>query len=265
MMLKPEELERRLPVVGLGRPLYFFTSIGSTNDYAKELAEQGAPHGTLIVADEQTAGRGRAGKSWSTPASTALALSLLVRNEGVKPEGVASLNGVGALSVAQAIEALGGQVGIKWPNDVLVQGKKVAGILVETAWEQDRLAYGVIGIGVNVHRGSAPPADVVEVPATDLETVLGRRLNRTALLVDILRATGRWLEDLGTEKLLAAWQARLMYRGQRVSVGSPEGEIRGELLGLSPEGKLRLRIDGGDVRTMGTEVRRLRALEDGSK
>lgn len=265
MTLSPEELERRLPVVGLGRPLYFFTSIGSTNDYAKELAEQGAPHGTVVVADEQTAGRGRAGRSWSTPASTALALSLLVRTEELKPEAAASLNGVGALSVAQAIEARGGQVGIKWPNDVLVRGKKAAGILVESAWEQDRLAHAVIGVGVNVHRGSAPPADAVEVPATDLETALGQRLKRTILLVDILRTTGRWLEDLGTDKLLAAWQARLMYRGQWVSVRSQEGDLRGELLGLTPEGKLRLRIDGSEVRTMGTEARRLRALDDGTK
>ncbi|MDX1600792.1 MAG: biotin--[acetyl-CoA-carboxylase] ligase [Anaerolineales bacterium] len=265
MTLKPEELERRLPVVGLGRPLYFFTSIGSTNDYAKELAEQGAPHGTLIVADEQTAGRGRAGKSWSTPASTALALSLLVRDEGIKPRSAASLNGVAALSVAQAIEARGGQVGIKWPNDVYVQGKKVAGVLVETAWEGDRLAHAVIGVGVNVHRGSAPPDDVVEVSATDLETVLGRKLNRTALLVDILRASGRWLEDFGTDKLFAAWQARLMYRDQWVSVGTREGELQGELLGLSPDGKLRLRMAEGDVRNMGTEARGLRALDEGSK
>ena len=107
-MLTVERLRAGLPVDGLGEPLYFFSTIGSTNEYARELGEQGAPHGTLVVADEQTAGRGRGQNHWSTPPQSAIALSLVLRPEELAPDQVGRLNAIGALAVAEAIEALHG-------------------------------------------------------------------------------------------------------------------------------------------------------------
>lgn len=263
MTLRPEDLERQLPIKGFGRPLYFFTSIGSSNDYAKELAEQGAPHGTLVVADEQTAGRGRAGRSWSTPAGTALALSVVLRSLELAPPEAARLNGLGPLAVTEAIEARRGEALVKWPNDVLLQGRKVAGVLVETAWEDDRLAYAVIGIGVNVHRGSAPTDEAVALPASDLESTLGRRLDRGELLIDILGSLAGWVEALESRRIMDAWQSRLAFRGEMVAAEGPGGELRGELVGLAEDGRIKLRGEDGKEQVLGPEVRRLRALKAG--
>lgn len=265
MTLSPEDLNRRLPVEGLGQPLYFFISIGSTNDYAKELAQKGAPHGTLVVADEQTAGRGRAGRSWSTPPGTALAMSLLVRPDSLAPESSAPLTGVGALAVAEAIRDRGGEPQIKWPNDVLIAGRKTAGILVETQWEQKRIESAVIGIGVNVRAGSAPPDEDLDYPATDLETALEAGLSRTDLLVDILEGLTRWLGEVGKASLVSAWERYLFALGQIVKLEGPGESTIGELLGLTPGGHLRLKLPDGEVNTVGPEIRRLRPvdIEDG--
>lgn len=263
MTLNSEVLNRRLPIKGLGQPLYFFTSIGSTNDYAKELAQEGAPQGTLVVADEQTAGRGRAGRSWSTPPGTALAMSLLVRPDSLRPDKSACLNGVGALAVAEAIRRRGGEPKIKWPNDVLIAGRKTAGILVETHWQQQHLQSAVIGIGVNVHAGSAPADENVDYPAVDLETALDADVDRTDLLVDILEGLARWLGEVDRPSLVSVWERYLFGLGQEVNVEGQRETTVGELVGLTPEGHLRLRLSDGQVRSVGTEIRQVRPVDFG--
>ncbi len=263
MTLNPKDLNRRLPVKGLGRPLYFFASIGSTNDYAKELAQQDAPPGTLVVADEQTAGRGRAGRSWSTPPGVALAMSLLVRPDSMRPGAWTPLTGVGALAVAEAIHRRGGEPEIKWPNDVLVEGRKTAGILVETIWEEERLTSAVIGIGVNVRAGSAPADANVDYPAGDLETLLDTELDRTDLLVDILEGLATWLGEVGKPSLVRAWERHLYGLGQTVSVEGQRETAVGELVGLTPQGYLRLKLPDGEIRSIGAEFQRLRPVDFG--
>jgi BirA family biotin operon repressor/biotin-[acetyl-CoA-carboxylase] ligase len=148
-MLNQRRLEAGLPIEGLGDPLYVFSTLGSTNDEAKSLANQGAPHGTLVLADEQTSGRGRQDRKWYTKAATGLALSLILRLEST-PAAMSTLTVLGALAVTESLTQLGVKAWIKWPNDVIVEAGKLAGVLVEAVWLGDQIEYGIVGIGVNV-------------------------------------------------------------------------------------------------------------------
>lgn len=260
-MLTPERLRAALPVNGLGEPLYFFSTIGSTNDYARELAEQGAPQGTLVVTDEQTAGRGRGDNRWETPARSALAFSVILRPKRLPPERAGIMTALGALAVAEAIEGLGRQAEIKWPNDVLMSGKKVAGVLAEIAWQGDTPAFAVIGVGVNVRPKSVPMKEEISFPATCVELRLGRVIDRHRLLIDILIKLADWYHNLESSKFMETWEAHLAYRGHMVAVEAPSGDIRGKLKGLSSNGRLCLEGDDKAVFEVGPESSRLRPID----
>src|SRR3990170_1182641 len=254
-MLNSEILEAALPDGRFGRPLVFYESIGSTNEVALQWARRGAPHGALVVADEQTAGRGRKGRRWLTPRGSALAMSLILRPSGVLSRGLSSLTALGALAIVDAVEREGVPCEIKWPNDVLIRGRKAAGGLVEAAWEDGQLTHAVVGIGVNVAPASVPPNPEVDFPATCVAWGAGREVERVRLLCEIACSLERWYSRLGTAELLAAWEARLAYRGEAVIVSEGEREVVGRMLGLSQEGRLRVRTtDGGDVEFVDGEV-----------
>ena len=155
-MLRGDELRSILPAGGLSDELHFYASIGSTNDRAKELAQGGAPEGTLVVADEQTAGRGRAGRSWFSPAGAGLAFSVVLRPAASRPEAIGVWTALGALATRAALLRLGTSPTIKWPNDVLLKRGKVAGVLAEAVWEDNAVTSVVIGIGGNVRPESVP-------------------------------------------------------------------------------------------------------------
>jgi BirA family biotin operon repressor/biotin-[acetyl-CoA-carboxylase] ligase len=241
-------LTDRLPVRGLGSPLYFFDRIGSTNDHAADLARQGTPHGTLVVADEQTHGKGRAGRTWITKPGTALAFSLLIRPKRVfalaDPGG---MNVLGALAVANHLQALGAQAWIKWPNDVLLAGIKVAGILAEASWLGDQLAWVVLGVGVNVRSESVPDRDETSYPATSLDQGLGREVDRVEFLLGVLDALGRWLGKLGTDEFNRSVRQKLAFIGERVELLGSGKRIHGTLEGIDASGKLKLRKPDGEL------------------
>lgn len=237
-VLNEQTLRSIVPQGAIGGLAEYHARIGSTNDRAIELAELNSPHGTLVVAEEQTAGRGRGGRGWWTPSGAGLALSVLLR-PGV-PATPAVLTGLGALAVCEAIEELGGKPEIKWPNDVLLSGKKTAGVLAEASWVSNALEYVVLGVGVNVRKASLPPS--VDFPATCLDEVLGQRISRIDLLASILRNIDRWAGQLDQRELLSAWDARLAYRGQVVSYGKG---LQGAIAGLGPEGELSIKMADG--------------------
>jgi BirA family biotin operon repressor/biotin-[acetyl-CoA-carboxylase] ligase len=249
-----------LPIQGLGEPLLFLPSVGSTNDAAAELARQGAPHGALIVAEAQTAGRGREGRRWSTPRGTGVALSLVVRGERVPVGGVAQLSALGALAVVEALDREGVEGQIKWPNDVLLSGRKVAGILAENTWSGDDLLFSVLGIGVNVHPASVPPDSEVDFPPGCVEDAVGHAVDRGALILKIVAGLAAWLPRLGMDEFGRAWEARLAYRGDRVAVEGAEAR-QGRLVGLTPDGRLRLQLEGGQEIQLRAEGIRLRSLD----
>lgn len=239
------QLERYLSSLPLGAFRYY-ESLGSTNDEALAWASQGAPDLSLILADEQTRGRGRLDRIWLTPPQSALAMSLILRPTTIERAHPARTTGLLALSLAESLLKLGLVPQIKWPNDVLLTGRKVAGILVESTWIGPELDALVLGIGVNVLNASVPPADQLSFPATSIETELGRAINRLELLRDILQRTIDWRPKLGTDTFLKSWEGSLAYRGQQVQVGAgSEKSVVGELLGLDTDGGLCLRDEHG--------------------
>ena len=239
------QLGRQLSSIPLGALRYYDTT-GSTNDEALAWASQGAPDFSLVIADEQTKGRGRMDRKWFTPPHSALAMSLILRptnNERAHP---ARTTGLLALSLADSLRKLGLVPQIKWPNDMLINESKVAGILVETTWMGEELDAMILGMGVNVLNASVPPADQVLFPATSIESELGHPVERIELLREILLSVLSWRPQLGEDAFITAWEASLAFRGQQVQVEAGSGKpVIGELLGLNPDGSLRLREERG--------------------
>lgn len=260
-MLDQALLEARLPIGELGRPLYFFRSIGSTNARALELVETGSPHGTLVVAEEQTAGRGRAGRRWFTPSNAAIALSLILRWGLAGSEAPGALSVLGALGVVEAAEGIGIAARIKWPNDVLTGGRKVAGVLVEAQWHGPALSSAVIGIGINVRPASVPPAEELDYAAGCLDDAAGRSVDANEFLVEVVRSMDRWSARLGTAQILQAWEVRLAFKGERVSVAEGEARTVGRLIGLDEKGNLILEAAGGGRVVIGPLAADLRPID----
>ena len=221
--------------------LRYFDSIGSTNDEALAWATEGARDFSLVIADEQTMGRGRAGRKWVTPHGTALAFSLILHPAAAETISPSLFTGLGALALVDALKKRGLKPQIKWPNDVLLNGKKVAGILVESVWTGDALDTVVLGMGVNVRTGSVPPANELLFPATSVQAELGRPLERAEFLRDILAALLIWRSKLVTGKLIKAWDENLAFRGEQVHIWQEGKEpLMGRVIGLESDGSLRL-------------------------
>jgi BirA family transcriptional regulator, biotin operon repressor / biotin---[acetyl-CoA-carboxylase] ligase len=222
----------------------YFASIGSTNDEALAWAAQGAPDFSIVIADEQTSGRGRLNRRWFTPANSALAFSLILRPQAHENTALGRFAGLGALALQETLG--GGQAQIKWPNDVLLNGKKIAGILVEAVWMGDQPDSVILGMGVNVAPESVPPPAALQFPATCLATENPPAPPRDALLHNILHALLRW-RTRPMPELINAWESALAFREQDVSIWQGErGEtLEGRILGLTDEGHLRLGLHGG--------------------
>lgn len=260
-MLSEKRLRARLPVGNLGREFHFYHTVDSTNDRAAELARGGAPEGTLVVAEEQTAGRGRGARRWFTPPASALALSLILRPRATAAV-LSQLIAIGALAVVEALEAEGASAEIKWPNDVLMEGRKVSGVLVEGSWLGADLEFVVCGIGVNVGRASVPPEKEMDYPPTCVEAVVGRPADREDLLIAVVQGLARWYPALGSPQLREVWERRLAFKDQEIHVSTGQGgeEIRGWLRGLTDDGRLRLETAGGAVVLVGAEGTSVRPL-----
>ncbi len=248
--MNTSSLQKTLSKLNLGG-LRYFDSIGSTNDEALAWAAQGAPDLSIVAADEQTSGRGREKRRWFTPAGTALAFSLILRPRAEELPHLSRTVGLAAVALAESLRKRSLTPQIKWPNDLLLDRRKVAGILVESTWNGDAVDYVVIGIGVNVSRGAVPPPELLQFPATSLEHALDESLKREELLRDILSALTEWRPRLGSEALLQAWERDLAFRGEQVEVTGAEGRVTaGILLGLESDGSLRLRDEHGNPVTV---------------
>jgi BirA family biotin operon repressor/biotin-[acetyl-CoA-carboxylase] ligase len=238
--------EQRLREALGTRPLRFYARAGSTNDLAQQWALDGAPAGAVVVAEEQVTGRGRFGRAWLAPAGTALLFSVILRPQ-IRAERLTRLTMVGALAVAETVMGMApGQVRLKWPNDVWLAGRKVAGILPEAIWLGSDLQAVVLGIGVNVSVDFAgtPLAD----SATSIETVTGKHVDRAALLAAILGRIDGWTARLEEPALLETWRGWLETLGRRVTATAPGEQISGEALDVDDSGALLLRVDDGSVR-----------------
>lgn len=228
-----------------------FASLGSTNDEALAWAANGAPDLALVLADEQTAGRGRMGRKWHTPAGAALAFSLVLRPHGAERETIGLFSGLGALALVDVFKRYGVTAQIKWPNDVLVRRQKVAGILVETVWLGTEVDSVILGMGVNVTPAALPPAEMLNFPATCAEAELPQPVPRLTLLQELLEALLIRRAALTSPGFLRDWEMALAFRGEivRVWVGSAEPMI-GQVLGLEADASLRLQTAAGQIKTI---------------
>jgi len=252
-LLYAEELQVGLETRWLATEIHYFETVDSTNRVALELARSGSPHGTTIVADQQTAGRGRLGRSFFSPPAANLYTSIILRPTLHTAEAPSWIFAA-AVSVAQAIEQTLGKPGeaeIKWPNDVLLGGLKTSGILMELGAEAARVEFLVLGIGVNRNVDRSRFPDEFRTRATSLASHSGRPIDRLAFarrLYGNLEVTLDVCADRGFEGIRAEFDARFEMRGQQISVLELDGsELRGTALGIDYDGALRLRLETGDV------------------
>jgi BirA family transcriptional regulator, biotin operon repressor / biotin---[acetyl-CoA-carboxylase] ligase len=276
-----KSLEQVLQGIALG-PISYQDRVGSTNTEALRWADAGAPDLSVVIANMQTAGRGRQGRTWSTPPGAALAFSLVLRNSLATglgahqdahskdlPARMARLTALGALAVSQALQVeynLAAQ--IKWPNDVLLERRKVCGILTEAQWQDERLTAAVLGIGINVAPASVPLDTQVIYPATCVESVLGQGIDRWQLLRSVLEKILAWRSRLGESEFLAAWEERLAFKGEQVYIytgttAQDSPDEQGTLLGLDGAGRLLIRSHSGEVHSLNIGELRLRPADVG--
>ena len=245
--MSQEELEALLANLNLGA-IHYFDSIGSTNDEAVAWAKKGAKDLSLVVADEQTMGRGRLDRPWFTPPQTALAFSLVLRPTYAEKPLLSRTVGLAALALADVLQTLNLNPQIKWPNDILLNGRKLAGILIEATWFEDEAQSIVIGMGMNVAKASVPTTDILGFPATSLENNLGYIPDRNVILHAILANIIALRPHLGTEAFMSSWEKKLAYYGRQVRVEmGGEKSVSGKVIGLESDGSLKLRGDDGKV------------------
>jgi len=247
-VLTPAELGGQLTSKLLGRVLHYENEVDSTNRLARELAQAGAAEGTVVIADAQTAGRGRLGRSWFSPRGLNLYLSVVLR-PAIPPARAPQLALVAASAVVASVrEVAGVRVAIKWPNDILFRGRKVAGILTEMSSEADQVSFAIVGIGVNVNVSARVLDRELSGIATSLAAAAGRPINRAAftvrLLAELEQRYCRYLQE-GFGPLREEWESHSCLTGHEVTVEGPGGRRRGRVVGIDEEGALCLRGPGG--------------------
>jgi BirA family biotin operon repressor/biotin-[acetyl-CoA-carboxylase] ligase len=239
----------------LGRRVVYYERIGSTNDAARQLADAGEPDGTLVIADEQSAGRGRLGRAWIAPARSSLLMSLVLRLD-LTPAQVSRVTMAVALGACDAIRAETGlPAQIKWPNDLLVRGKKCAGILAESGIVGEKLEYVIVGIGVNVNFAVASVADIPP-DATSIANELGRSFPRAQLAQAILRAIESHYSRLRAGKNSRdEYKHRLATLDQFVQAQTAQQIVEGIAVDVDENGALVLqRADGSIVQLLAGDV-----------
>lgn len=248
-ILSSEEIEGRLKTKWAGNTVYSYTEVDSTNNRAKQLAEEGAPHGTLVMADIQTAGKGRRGRSWSSPSGSGIWMTLILKPD-LEPSRASMLTLVMAHSVTKAIRMVTGlDAGIKWPNDVVVNGRKVCGILTEMSAEIDFINHIVIGFGINANITSFP--EEIGKTATSLELEMGQPVSRADLAASVLEQFEvdyqAFLSHGDLSALLTPYNDMLLGIGQQVRVLQPGHEYTGISAGINRAGELLVKREDGTV------------------
>lgn len=244
------EIESRMQTKWVGRNLVFHKETGSTNIDAKELAEKGEAAGAVVVADMQTAGRGRRGRGWVSPAGKDIYMTILLRPQ-CRPEKASVLTLVMALAVRKAIsEQIPQKCSIKWPNDIVVHGKKVCGILTEMSAELDGIHYVVIGAGINVNQESL--VEEIQNTATTLRIESGQQINRATLVARVLYYFEKYYaifeENWDFCDLVEEYNQFLVNRDREVCVLDPQGAFKGIARGINEKGELLVeRENDGEV------------------
>ena len=245
--LSPAAILNGLCTDSLGQHVVYYPTVDSTNSVAKTLAQQGAVEGTLVIADEQTAGRGRLGRRWLAPRGTCLLLSLIFRPdwEVRRAQELTMICGLGIREAIREVTGLPAQ--LKWPNDIMLRSRKAGGILTEVSSSGGHLDYAVVGIGLNVNlQVTALPA---EFNATSIEHELGRAMPRVSLLQQaLMHIEERYCALQAGKSPVREWAAALETLGQQVQLHTAQDTWQGLAMAVDDEGALLLRLDDGQVK-----------------
>ncbi len=248
-LLLPREIKRHLNTLRLGKSIEYLARVDSTNRRAKEMGLQGALEGTLVVAEEQTRGRGRLDRQWFSPRG-GIWFSILLRPD-LSPQQAPLLTLLTSLAGVKGIKnATGYSLYIKWPNDLFWQGKKAAGILTEINAEMDRINFVVVGVGINVNiRHDHFPEDISS-EAISLMEEGGESVSRPKLLATFLNEMEKMYDQAqleGFKELIGEWKKYSTTLGKRVEVKTPRGIIKGKAVDINEEGALMVEKEGGGV------------------
>ena len=256
-VMTKEELDSLMHTRWAGKNIVYYDATDSTNLRIRELGDAGAPHGTLAVADRQTAGRGRRGRSWESPPGSSIYMSVLLRPD-IPPDRAPMLTLVMALSVAEGIRQCmetGGDSGnsleiqIKWPNDIIINGKKLAGILTEMSSQVDYINHVTVGVGINVNRTEFP--EEIRETASSLCLECGHTVKRAPLIAAVMERLEDnydiFLRTLDLSGLLERYSALLVNRDREVKVLGTKEQYRAYALGINSTGELIVRREDGST------------------
>ena len=255
--LTPLEIAPHLNTRDIGRVIHYRESVTSTNDLAFRLASEGASHGEIVVAEEQTQGKGRRGRSWLSPAGLNLYFSVVLRPD-LSPQRAPELTLVAAVAGVDALRALGASAGIKWPNDLMIDSRKVGGILTELSSDPDRIHFAILGMGINLNGArSGFPAEIAATAASVEEAINGK-VRRARFAADLWGRLENWLDmhaEEGFGKIRDVWRQSCLTLGQEVAVQTGKEQIVGRAEDIDETGALvistaegtKRRILAGDV------------------
>ncbi|MDO8885656.1 biotin--[acetyl-CoA-carboxylase] ligase [Candidatus Oleimmundimicrobium sp.] len=250
--LLPSEIRYKLKTTLFDKKIYYFNEISSTNKIAKNEAAKGSPEGTLFVAEKQVKGKGRLGRKWVSP-SGGIWFSMVLRPE-ISPIDASKITILAGIAVAKAIKGETGlKVTLKWPNDIFIDGKKVAGILSEMSAEADKVNFVVVGIGVNANLSLSVFSEELRDKVATLKELLGAEVDRVALFKAILKEFEKVylsLNEDSFEKALSEWKNLCGMLGKRVKISTLTEEIEGEALDINEQGSLLLKLFSGEIRTI---------------
>ena len=253
----PGEIKKNLKSKIFGKKIYSYRKVGSTNLLGFRLAETGSEEGTLIVADEQTKGKGRMGRSWYSPPRLGLWMSLILRPR-IPPFKAPGLSICAGLALAQTIKEMTGiEAKIKWPNDCLIDGKKVGGILLELSAELDRINFVIVGIGVNVNHSAKDFPRNLSQTATSMKIKLGKDISRLALLTSFLEEFERIYLDFKKKGLSAQREMIKSFSsllGKKVAVRFGKEKIEGMAENIDENGSLVIKTKKGEKVVRAGEV-----------
>lgn len=253
VMSLPDSIPAPLFLSGLksriiGREVYSYKTIGSTNETARRMAESGAPEGTMVLSDRQTKGRGRLGRSWHSPAGLGLYFSLILRPL-IPFDKVPALSLVAALSICRVTDRLAGlKSGIKWPNDCLIGMKKMAGILVEVSAELDRLSYAILGIGININQRKKDFPKKLGSTATSIAIEADRSIDRIGFLQKLIYEFEKLYNNFvryGLRFIGPELVERSTVINRHITIRAGKKKISGRVVGLDQNGALRMLTEKG--------------------
>ena len=240
-LMTEAEIKSLMHTEWVAKEVLYFDTIDSTNTKAQELAEKGYPSGTLVVADKQESGKGRRGRSWVSPSGTGIFMTLMIKPD-INPNNASMLTLVAALAVAKAITSVTGEEAlIKWPNDIVVNGKKVCGILTEMNAQFDYINNIVVGIGINVHNESFPE-EISQMASSLMIEAGGKRFHRAQIIAETMSYFEQYYDTfLKTQDLSALvreYDELLVNRNKSVRVLDPKEPFDGKAMGITPKGEL---------------------------